>query len=217
MVYITAAALLFAFCAPSPVFAADTAFDDIEERLVAYGIQIGLAVADIVAMNLWENTIEDVDELFDKWARQKHANYATDHYLLSPENSTYSDASGYIIGYLGASEDITERYAGYRDMSSKLHSEAFSGQSGAFMERMKSMLGDNNRALRDIMSKQGDLNKMLNVSKKVYGYTRQIQATAQSANYLNQELTRLQVDIDGILGLEAEIALNEQQRQADDM
>jgi hypothetical protein len=197
--------------------AANVAFDDVETRLIAYGIQIGIAAADLAAVELMEGVMKHIDEMFDKWARQKHANYATDHHLLSPENATYSDASSYIGGYRGASADISERYAGYRDMSAKPHSEAFGERGGAFRERMKDMLGENNRALRDIMAKQGDINKMILVSKNVYGYTRQLQATAQSANYLNQELTRMQADIDGILGLEAEIALNEQQREADEM
>jgi hypothetical protein len=194
---------------------------DVTKRLIGYGAQLVTSAIDLVVVDDMKDLMRDIDVQYDRLARQKHANYETDHSLLSESNVVHKDASAYINSFRGVSADISSRYPELSPtpalFADKTHPEMYKERAGSFKERMKLAIVGNARAVGDILSGESDVNKMALVSKGAYGYTRQMQASALSANYLNQELTRLQADIDRRITLEAELAMNEQRERTEEL
>ncbi|MDR3280504.1 MAG: hypothetical protein LBT23_08320 [Synergistaceae bacterium] len=201
----------------APLQAEAITFTDAREKVIAYGVQIGLLTADLVLVKEWKDVMEDINNRAIEMSRFKHTNYANDHYVLSSGNLASIDVKPYIERFRG-SGGYDDRFNGYREVNGegKVHSDIYKERSTTWSARMKNLLDGNRYAVSDVINTQGDTFKMMHISNNVYGYTRQEEAGAQMASYLNRELSKLLVDVDRRLEIEAELAMNEQQKRTDE-
>lgn len=186
--------------------------------VAAYGVQIGLLIADIAAANIWKSVEESIDDTNKSMAAAKHANYATDHYGLADENQVKADASAYINKSRGGGAGAYDARFSYAAVTpAKIHSAIYRERAEEWRVRMKKITDSNNAAVSDIIAAHGDVNKMFLVAKGAYGYTRQLQAGAQIVNYANAELSKLAADMDRRLDAAAEAAFNDQRESAEEL
>jgi hypothetical protein len=202
----------------APVPAEAITFTAAREKVIAYGVQIGLLTADLALVKKWKGVMEDIDNRAIEMSRFKHTNYANDHYVLSSGNLVSIDVKPYIERFRGKG-GYEGRFNGYREVNGtgKVHSDIYKERSASWGARMKNLLDGNRYAVFDVIHTQGDTFKMAHISNNVYGYTRQEEAGAQMASYLNRELSKLLVDVDRRLEVEAELAMNEQQKRTDEV
>ncbi|MDR3076664.1 MAG: hypothetical protein LBU26_05135, partial [Synergistaceae bacterium] len=199
--FLSAALLAAAFAAALPCrsFAADKEEPEIYsdnplQRAIAYGIQVGLMIADEIPVAEWKKTMEGMDETANERAVFKHGAYANDHFMLSGGNVVTADATAYINNLKSPAPGAPARFPGYRAMTpADAHSKVYRERVESWTGRMKGMMAKNRDAVNDILAaySRGDVEKLYNVSSGVYGYTRQMEAGALAANYLNTELTKL--------------------------
>ena len=206
---------------PTSCFAAKAYSPEVEKRLVSYGIQVAELVADLVAVKLWNEQIKELDEEAAKMAKWKHVAYADDHY-------TAENRLPYVQGTLAGLDYAKELIGkgsygsdmpGYRPITMGLHSDLYKERVSLWRARMQKMLSDNYSALNDIYYGQARIRNILDDTrnKDTAGYTRRVDEAAFLEALLDDEISKLNADVDRRFALETEIALNEQLERSDDV
>ena len=214
---LTAVFLLF-LSPSSPCYAAKLYFPEVKERLVAYGIQIAELGSDLAAVSAWRSAIENMDTQAKDFAKWRHVAYEDDHWTAKNGLEHVKDPRGadYAENFKGGG-GYGSVMPGYRTISAggPTHAKLYEQRVTAWRARIKEMLSGNKYALDDILNCQARIGEIMNEARKVRGYIRRADEAAYLEVLLDDEMSKLNSDVDRRLAMETEIALNEQLERSD--
>ena len=196
-------------------FAAEIYFTEAEERAVVYGIQVGEMLADLVIVEGISLEATGLNSRAKGMAGWKHKAYGEDHRTAMSGRSYVENLSGqaYAEKFMGSGGNTP----GYRTIAAggPTHAELYDERVATWKERMEEMLSGNNYALNDIILCQPRIGEILGYARTVAGYTMRAEEAAFLEVLLDDEMSKLNTDVDRRLALETEIALNEQLERSD--
>ena len=210
--------LITAFLAlPDACFAVEIYFKEAEERVIAYGIQIGEMLYDLAVVEGISLLAAGLDSSAKVMAGWKHEAYGDDHKTAMSGRSYVENLSG--RGYAARFEGWGGNMPGYRTISAggPTHAELYDQRVAAWKARMGEMLSGNNYALNDIMLCQPRIGEILGYARTMAGYTGRAEEAAFLEVLLDDELSKLNTDVTRRIALETEIALNEQLERSDEV
>ena len=191
-------------------------------RVGAYGAQIVALALDIAPVTRWYRVLDKSVTEAKARADWKHSAYTYDHRIAFPPKILGADgvnANVYANQFKGGG-DYAGVMPGYRTIAADgpAHADLYQQRVASWRERMKTMMLGNSRALDDISSSQAKVKVFLDDAQNPNrhdGYIQHIQDAVSLEALLNDELNKLNADVDRRLALDTEIALNEQLEKSD--
>ena len=201
---------------PAPSYGGEVYMLEPEQRAIAYGIQVGEMLADLIIVEGMALEATGMNSRAKNMAAWKHDTYDDDHrtalsgriYVENLTSKAYAEKYGYSGG---------ANMPGYRTISAggAVHAELYEARAAAWKGRIEDILAGNKYAMDDIILRQDGIKSILGDARKVVGYTRRADEAAYLGVLLDDEISKLNTDVGRRLALESEIALNEQLERSD--
>jgi hypothetical protein len=210
-----AVAVVLAFCGAAPrASEALLVAEAPRDQVVAFILQEILAAANLATLAERKLAMDKLNEIMEEMAERKHLYYAMDHRKLQ-DTVAVGDAS--YIARFAQTVPPESRFPGYRSAPGGNYAAMYRNRAGEWRTYAADTASGNAYAASDIKNEQTALAALAAATDNAYGNLEQIQAGAQINNFLNEQLSKLQVDLGRRLELKIAIEMNAQQRNADEV
>jgi hypothetical protein len=184
------------------------------DQAVAFILQEILAAANALTLTERVLVMEKLNELMEEMAERKRLYYAMDHRKLQ---NTVSVGDAPYMAHFAETLSIGTRFHGYRSAPGGNYAEMYKSRADEWRGYAADAASGNGYAAADIKNEQAVLASLAAATDNAYGNLEQIQSGAQINNFLNEQLSKLQVDLGRRLQLKIAVEMNEQQRNADEV
>jgi P-type conjugative transfer protein TrbJ len=205
-------------------------FENLDERIAAVTTSIAMATTDMGLLIAISNTLEEIFDMQQDIKALDDRYYELDHEAL--EEVVFNDwtaeaenlyaglaSSGALAFASSLTRDMFEaQNPGYRitpDGSYINFAQAYKDRIEEWQDYLHGVFEANNTQAAEIEDSQETIAELKRASLGAKGYRQVMQAGQQITVFVNQELSKLRVDLERQLEAETKYALNEQQEKAD--
>jgi hypothetical protein len=184
-------------------------------RIAAYALEnqmpdVEKKIAEDMAAIMTEATRRDVTEV--------QPEYKKDHEAL--KDVVWKDITAEVAAVYAALQAADSLFSvpGYRtpqEGQTFRFSELYKNRVGQWQTYALAAITANNTQTSDAISVQTTIKSLHDASLAAAGYRQFLQSRHQTANFMNQEISKLRTDIQRQIDAETRIALNERQERAD--